>query len=160
MPPTPSIPRRAFLSCIALAALALPDALRAQTSAPTRTGAQIYGATCITCHMANGGGNAEQFPPLVGSEYVLGSERRLVGIILHGLTGPIEVEGQTFSGLMPPWGPLLSDEEIALVATYVRTSWGNKAAPVTKELVAAVRAATKSRATPLTVPELAGLVGK
>src|SRR3712207_8503673 len=55
------------------------------------------------------------------------SEARLARIILHGLTGEVEVAGQTYSGLMPPWKDVLKDDEIAAVMTYMRSTWGNKA---------------------------------
>ena len=71
---------------------------------------------------------------------VADDDGKIVRIILHGVTGPVEVQGQTFEGLMPPWGPTLKDAEIAAVATYVRRAWGNKAAPVTTARVTAIRA--------------------
>ena len=138
-------------SIVAIAAVLLPAAAAAQT----RSGQEVYAATCAACHGAQGGGNGELFPPLASSEWVTGSEGRLVRIILHGLTGEIEVEGQTFSGLMPPWGQALSDAEVANVATYVRANFGNKAAPVTLATVQQIRKAHASRTTPWTAAELA-----
>ena len=117
-------------------------------------GAKIYAATCQACHQASGLGLPNQFPPLVGSEWVTGSEERLVKIILHGVTGEIEVEGEMFNGLMPTWGPTFKDEELAAVATYVRQAWGNKAAPVTTATVTRVRLQYASRTTPWTAREL------
>lgn len=84
-------------------------------------------------------------------------DAKVVRIILHGLTGPIEVAGQTFSAAMPPWGGILSDQDIAAVATYVRGAWGNKAAPITTARVKKVRAATLARKTPWTAAELAAV---
>lgn len=125
---------------------------------PADPGEEVYVAACAACHMPNGTGIAGAFPPLAGSRWVTGDERVVVRIVLHGLTGDIEVEGDTYSGLMPPLGGTLSDGEIAAVATYVRRSWGNAAAPVSAATVARERAATAGRATPWTVPELmAGL---
>jgi mono/diheme cytochrome c family protein len=117
-------------------------------------GAKIYAATCQACHQASGLGIANQFPPLVGSDWVTGSEERLLLIILHGLTGEIDVEGETFSGLMPTWGPSFKDDELAAVATYVRSAWGNKAAPVQAATVTRVRLSFARRDKPWTVPEL------
>ena len=121
---------------------------------PQPNGAAIYAATCIACHMANGQGVAGQFPPLVGSEWVTGSDGRLIRIILHGVVGEIEVEGESFNGAMPTWGPTFKDEELAAVATYVRKSWGNKAAPVTTATVTRVRTQHASRTKPWTSAEL------
>ncbi|MEP6781741.1 MAG: cytochrome c [Gemmatimonadaceae bacterium] len=117
-------------------------------------GAAIYAATCIACHMGNGQGVAGQFPPLVNSDWVLGSEERLIRIILHGVVGEIEVEGEMFNGAMPTWGPTFRDEDLAAVATYVRKSWGNKSAPVTAATVARVRLQHQGRTKPWTAAEL------
>ena len=145
------MPRLTPTLAAAVVALA-PLAAAAQAA---RTGQQVYAATCAACHGQAGGGNGELFPPLASSEWVTGSEGRLVRIIMHGLTGEIEVQGQTFSGMMPPWGQTLSDAEIANVATYVRSSFGNKAAPVTTAAVTQIRKAHADRSTPWTAAELA-----
>lgn len=140
-----------------LAALAVLLPIAAAAQAP-RTGAQVYAATCAACHGGTGGGNGELFPPVASSEWVTGAEGRVVRIILHGLTGEIEVQGQTFSGMMPPWGQVLSDAEVANVATYIRSNFGNKAAPVTAATVAQIRKAHADRSTPWTAAELAKFV--
>lgn len=126
----------------------------AQAPKPAPDGAKIYAATCQACHQATGLGLANQFPPLAGSEWVTGREDRLILIILHGITGEIEVEGEMFNGLMPTWGPQFGDDDVAAVATYVRSAWGNKAAPVSTATVARVRAAHAARKAPWTVVEL------
>jgi mono/diheme cytochrome c family protein len=102
---------------------------------------------CGTCHQKDGNGlPAAQFPPLAGSEWVLGDEERLIKLTLHGLIGPIEVKGVKYPGVVPmtPF-KMLSDDEIADVLTFVRNAFGNKAAPVTRDAVSKVRAATKGR---------------
>lgn len=131
-----------------------PPVLPTRLPGQPADGAKIYAATCLACHQASGLGLANQFPPLVGSEWVLGNEERLIRIILHGVTGEIEVEGETFNGAMPTWGPLFKDDEIAAVATYVRSSWGNKAAPIATATVTRVRAQYATRKTPWTAAEL------
>jgi cbb3-type cytochrome c oxidase subunit III len=120
-------------------------------------GKQVYSTTCAACHQVTGEGTAGVFPPLAGSEWVNGDEAKVARIILHGLTGPIEVAGETYNGMMPPWGGTLKDADIAAVLTYVRSAWGNKAAPVTAAKVASIRAATSSRTAPWTAPELAAV---
>jgi cbb3-type cytochrome c oxidase subunit III len=139
----------------ALAALAGASSAAAQAAAPKapRTGAQIFSSTCAACHQAHGEGT-DVYPPLAGSEWVNGAETRLVRIILHGLQGDVEVQGNVYNGAMPAWGPSLSDAEIANVASYLRASFGNQALPVTTETVAEARAAYPGRKTPWTVPEL------
>jgi mono/diheme cytochrome c family protein len=120
-------------------------------------GKQVYATTCAACHQATGEGVAGVFPPLVGSEWVPGDEGKLARIILHGITGPIEVAGETYNGMMPPWGGTMKDADIAAVITYVRSAWGNKASPITAAKVASIRAANASRTTPWTAAELAAL---
>jgi len=121
--------------------------------APARTGAQIFSSTCAACHQAQGEGT-DRYPPLAGSEWVNGAESRMVRIILHGLTGDVEVQGQVYNGAMPAWGGALTDAEIAAVATYIRASFGNQSLPITAATVAQARAAHAGRTTPWTVPEL------
>jgi len=127
----------------------------AQARAQGPDGKVVYSTTCAACHQATGEGVEGTYPPLAGSEIVNGDEAKVVRIVLHGLTGPVEVAGETYSGMMPPWGGVLKDPELAAVLTYVRSAWGNKAAPITPATVAAIRAATASRTTPWTVAELA-----
>ena len=127
----------------------------AQAPAQGPDGKVVYSTTCAACHQATGEGVEGTYPPLAGSEIVNGDEAKVVRIVLHGLTGPVEVAGETYSGMMPPWGGVLKDPELAAVLTYARSAWGNKAAPITPATVAAIRAATASRTTPWTVAELA-----
>jgi len=136
----------------AQAANPAPAAKPATTAAP-RTGAQIFSTTCAACHQAQGEGT-NVYPPLAGSEWVQGDESRVVRIVLHGLIGDVEVQGQVYNGAMPAWGPTLSDAEIANVLTYIRSSFGNQALPVTTATVAQARAANAARTTPWTIPEL------
>ena len=135
----------------------------AKVTAVTHAAAQgpdgkvVYSTTCAACHQATGEGVEGTYPPLAGSEIVNGDEAKVIRIVLHGLTGPVEVAGETYSGMMPPWGGVLKDPELAAVLTYVRGAWGNKAAPITTAKVAAIRAATASRTTPWTAAELANV---
>lgn len=108
-------------------------------------GAKVYATVCSSCHQATGQGVPGAFPPLAGSEWVTGDETRIVKIILHGVTGEIDVAGEMFAGMMPPWGGGLDDAEIAAVATYVRSNFGNEAPAVTAETVKRIRAEFASR---------------
>jgi mono/diheme cytochrome c family protein len=120
-------------------------------------GKAVYGTTCAACHQATGDGVSGVYPPLAGSEWVNGDEAKIARIVLHGLTGPVEVAGETYSGMMPPWGGVLKDPELAAVLSYIRSSWGNKATPVTAAKIASIRAATTARTTPWTAAELAAI---
>jgi mono/diheme cytochrome c family protein len=110
-------------------------------------GGQIFTAKCVACHQATGLGIPGVFPPLAGSEWVLGSDKVLVQIPLHGITGALQVKGASYHGTMPPFNAL-SDAEIAAVLTYVRSHWANAASAVSPATVAAGRAATQSDKVP------------
>ncbi|HSI44261.1 MAG TPA: c-type cytochrome [Methylotenera sp.] len=137
-----------------------PGQTSGQTSQPQQktaavSGAAIFTSRCSTCHQADGKGVAGAFPPLVGSPYVLGSPEVLVRIVLQGLQGKVDVEGQTYNGLMPAWASQLSNEEIAAVTTHVRNELGtNKGGKIEADTVNKIREETKSRQTPWTVEEL------
>lgn len=117
-------------------------------------GEEIYQTRCMSCHQINGQGVRGTFPPLRDTEWVNGDKGRLIRIILGGLTGPIKVKSSTYRGVMPPWGSALSDKQVAALASYVRSNFGNDASPVTAEEVAKVRDATKKRSQPWTAQEL------
>ena len=119
---------------------------------PMVLGKRLY-ANCQACHQAGGEGVEGTYPPLRGSEWVMGDPETVVRILLHGAQGSLEVQGKTYNQAMPAWKHL-KDEQLAAVATYVRGSWGNTAAPVSVETVAAVRAATSGRTQPWTMAEL------
>ena len=88
-------------------------------------GEEVYVALCQTCHQENGMGVEGQYPPLSGSGEFYGDPAQHAGYIIHGLQGEIVVQGKTYNGAMPPQGGMLSDYDIAAVATYERNSWGN-----------------------------------
>ena len=103
---------------------------------------------CATCHQPDGNGlEASGFPPLAGSQWVLGNEDRLIKLTLNGLQGPIEVLGKQYPGQVPmtPFGGMLNDEEIAAVLTYARNSFGNAASAISPEKVKAVRTSIKDK---------------
>ena len=121
-------------------------------------GAEVYRleAHCITCHQADGQGlPAAQFPPIAKSNWVSGNPDRLIRLVMHGLMGPIEVNGVKYPGQVPMTAfKGLSDEELAGVLTYVRNAYGNQASPILPAQVAKVSAATKDRAGFYTPDEL------
>ena len=77
---------------------------------PVAAGKRLYNqpGACVTCHQANGMGVPGAFPPLAGSEWVVGSEDRLIRIILHGLAGEIKVKGVVYNSVMPAFWPTLA----------------------------------------------------
>lgn len=121
---------------------------------PLVLGENLYIANCTACHGVTGQGSAGIFPPLAKSEWVTGNPARLKRIVLHGLQGPIEVEGETYSGAMPAFATVFNDEKLSAVLTYVRHAWGNEASAITPAEVAATREATKSQKIPYTAEQL------
>lgn len=102
-------------------------------------GAKLYAATCAACHQVTGAGVPGAFPPLDGSPYVTSAKTdRMASIMLYGLSGPINVKGTVYQSAMPPQGQL-KDAELAAIATYVRSSWSNKAEPVDAAVFAEMR---------------------
>lgn len=111
----------------------------AAASVPAPQGDVLYASICLPCHGAAGAGTPGKYPPLAGSEWVAKDPAILARIVLHGLTGPIKVKGNTYTNEMPALGNQLDDAEIAAVLTYVRSAWGNQATPVSADAVAKIR---------------------
>jgi mono/diheme cytochrome c family protein len=96
-------------------------------SASTKTGAAIFASNCAVCHQPSGKGT-DVFPALAGSKVVTAADpTAMITRIEHG------------KDMMPSWRGKLSNAEIAAVATYVRSSFGNAAGPVSESDVAAVK---------------------
>jgi mono/diheme cytochrome c family protein len=116
-------------------------------------------AVCFSCHGPDGSGVQALGPPLDHSEWVTGKPEILIKILLHGMTGPVTVDGITYTPTadMPALGmnPMFTDQKLADVSTYIRNEWSNQAAAVGAAEVARVREATKDRSgRPWTAPEL------
>jgi mono/diheme cytochrome c family protein len=110
-----------------LLAAALPA--QAQTGAGSGdAGSRVYAANCVACHQAGGTGVPAAFPPLAGHVPELlkrADGRTYVGkVLLFGLEGEINVNGNAFAGAMPAW-EALSDNDIADVLNYVSNAWDN-----------------------------------
>jgi mono/diheme cytochrome c family protein len=112
-------------------------AAAAKNPASASDGGAVYMANCSSCHQSNGQGVAGAFPPLAGNPVVTGNATAVIAIVKNGLDGKVVVNGEAYSGIMPHWGGVLSDEQIASVVTYIRASWHNNASGVS---VADVRA--------------------
>lgn len=140
-----------------LASLLFTSSTQAQDAAVAR-GQTVYMQVCFACHQPTGLGLPGMFPPLAGSDWTAAKKPdRMIRMVLHGLTGPVTINGKPFATpapLMPPQGAALSDTQIADVLTYVRDAYGNKASAVTPEQVAAIREAEKARTAMWTEAEL------
>jgi len=116
-----------------------PSGLQA---AELREGDTQYTIHCGTCHLPTGLGStpgSELGPPLVGSAVVQADDpASLINVILYGgqVPQPPPPKGWT---TMKPFGNLLDDEQAAAIATYVRSSWGNRGGVVTAADVAKQR---------------------
>jgi nitrite reductase (NO-forming) len=104
-------------------------------------GRNVFTQNCAACHQPDGRGLPGAFPPLAASDYLNADVNRAIAIVVGGKTGPITVNGQTYSSVMPALN--LSDDDVANVLTYVYSQWGNKGTVVTREQVARIRASTR-----------------
>jgi nitrite reductase (NO-forming)/hydroxylamine reductase len=134
------------LACLATTACAQEAAVHeAEVAKGSATGSEAseaaYQANCGACHQASGQGMSGAFPPLAGNARVTSDGERVIAIVLNGLNESLEVNGVTYSGVMPPMQHM-SDEDIAGAVNFVMTAWGNDGAVVTVEQVAAQRAQT------------------
>jgi mono/diheme cytochrome c family protein len=137
-----------------------------QPGGPIAVTGPPYQTVCGPCHQAEGQGIPYAFPPLAGSEWMIGDPETPIRIALLGLGGEIEVKGAKFNLVMPPAGtalpgssplPPLDDAKIAEAITYARTNFGNNASPVDAELVRKVRDSLGGRTAPWTAAELTAL---
>ena len=100
-------------------------------------GGRLYQQLCAACHQREGQGVAGVFPPLAASDWLNANKEGSIRAILHGLSGPITVNGVDYNSLMPAMQ--LSDDEVASVLNYVYSSWGNAGLQVQPSEVAAQR---------------------
>lgn len=97
-------------------------------------GQKVFLDNCAACHRPNGVGVPGAFPALAGSKIATGDPREPMGRVLNGRGG------------MPAFKTELSDADISAVLTYVRSSWGNKAKPISVADVAQARGAAAPKA--------------
>ena len=120
-----------------------------------RKGRDHYAVSCGACHQADGKGLPNMAPTLAKSDWVTGDATRLIGVAVHGLMGPIKVNGIAVEGvppIMPPHG-FMKDDQLADILTYVRNAWGNQADAITSEEVAGYRQNEAKRVSPWTEAE-------
>lgn len=102
-------------------------------------GEQVYGNKCGACHQLSGQGLPGVFPPLKGSPVVTAPDpTEHIRTVLRGLSGKT-IGGVAYTTAMPAFADQLTDEEVAAVLSYERSSWGNQAPPVKPEDVIARR---------------------
>jgi alcohol dehydrogenase (quinone), cytochrome c subunit len=108
----------------------------------TTPGAGLFLNQCSACHGRDGLGHGDLLPPLAGNPAALEHDpSSMINIMLNG-AGRIVVNGVPDSYRMTPFRVLLSDQQIAEIATFVRSSWGNNGSAVSASEVHALREAT------------------
>ena len=149
---------QALLGAVRVGGAAAPGAvtsLSAGEKARVERGAVVFRGACAACHQLDGRGQDGLAPPLRDSEWVTGPSERLVRIALHGVRGPIEVDGKTWDLEMPGQGHL-SDQELAQVLSYLRRAFGHEASCVDQAAVTKERKRAKKRSGAWTATELLG----
>lgn len=101
-------------------------------------GKAVFTQYCLTCHQADGSGVPGMHPPLGQGSWVGRDPKELVAVLIKGLNGKVEVNGEVYNSSMPSQAQL-TDEEMANVLSYVRSSFGNSYGPVDADLVKKVR---------------------
>lgn len=91
-----------------------------------RDGERLFRDYCVACHQEGGKGIEDIFPALAGNPVVTSAPEPLIYTVLHGRGG------------MPSFARALSDEELAHLLSYIRTSWSNDASLVSPEMVSGV----------------------
>lgn len=105
-------------------------------------GEKYYNQYCLACHMQDGMGVPEMNPPLAKTSWVTGDKERLISVVLNGLSGDVEIDGDIYSNAMGSFA-ILSDNEIALILSYIRQSFGNNADAITEQEVEQIRIKSK-----------------
>jgi mono/diheme cytochrome c family protein len=106
-------------------------------------GKTVYDAHCQSCHGADGRGMPPHYPPLAGNQSIqMSSAVNPIRMVLNGGFPP-GTAGNKMPYGMPPFAQLLSDDEVAAVVTYTRTSWGNRGEAIS------ARQANELRSVPL-----------
>ena len=123
--------------CIAFVAVSAQ-----QQPTSKQRGAAVYKKYCLSCHQANGTGVPKMNPPLIKTSYVTGDKSKLIKWVLQGSVEHMQIDGEDYTNNMPAQS-ILTDQQIADVLTYIRSSFGNKASAILPAEVKTVRASLK-----------------
>jgi mono/diheme cytochrome c family protein len=114
-----------------------------ESSLLMRLGQTVYDTHCATCHGAQGRGMPPDYPPLAGNQSIqMASAVNPIRLVLNGGYPP-GTEGNPMPYGMPPFAQTLSDDEVAAVVSFIRSSWGNRGDAVS------ARQANELRSAPL-----------
>jgi Cytochrome c, mono- and diheme variants len=100
-------------------------------------GKEVYINYCISCHMENGAGVEDIYPPLAKSDYLMADKKRSIQQVLYGVKGPIKVNGKSYDTEMVGFD--LTDQEVSDLLNYIRNSFGNKGGAIPPAEVKAAR---------------------
>ena len=113
----------------------------AESSLLLRLGKTVYDTNCASCHGLDGRGSPPAFPMLAGNQSIqMHSAVNPIRMVLNGGYPP-GTAGNPMPYGMPPFAQSLSDDEVAAVITYIRTSWGNRGEPVSASQANELRSA-------------------
>ncbi|MBK3517207.1 c-type cytochrome [Carboxylicivirga marina] len=98
----------------------------------------IYKRHCLACHQGNAGGIPKMYPPLANNKVISGDKAPLIKIMLEGMSGEIEVNGEIYNGVMASYKNL-PDKDIAAVLNYLRSGFGNSGEEISAAEVKALR---------------------
>lgn len=110
-----------FLSSLEGASGGAEDAAASQQALLAK-GKRLYLSKCAVCHGRNGAGDAVNYPPLEGSEWLVEDDARLRDIIRNGLEGKIKVKGREWDSLMQPPG-VTRDEDAEAIIRYIQAEF-------------------------------------
>jgi mono/diheme cytochrome c family protein len=100
-------------------------------------GQEVYTSYCVSCHQEKGEGIEDVYPPLAKSDYLATDKKKLIQMVLHGVSGEMKVNGKIYNGEMTGFD--LTDQEVSDVLNYVKNSFGNKGDVIKPEDVKAGR---------------------
>lgn len=123
---------------------------------PLQLGRQLF-SNCMPCHQVDGRGLRGLYPPLAGSDWVQGDPEVLSQIVLRGVEGPIDIKGDRYNSIMPPWSQRFDDQELAALLTYIRSNFGNQSSAVSPKTVAMARDKSAGRVRSWRVEELTAM---
>jgi mono/diheme cytochrome c family protein len=115
-------------------------------------GKALFNGTCAACHQRGGAGSPGLAPPLADlplwKRLGASAATYLRGVMLTGMSGSIEVDGQTYAGLIMPPQEQMSNEELAAIGNYVLGTLNGLPSPgLTEASIAEIRAAPPTHAT-------------
>jgi mono/diheme cytochrome c family protein len=128
---------RAILWGLSLTTAALANA-QAPSPDSRPPGQRLYGAHCLSCHQADGGGVPNMQPAIAGGTWVQGDARALALFVMTGGFDSGSRKDSNVGNVMPPFRQL-ADADLAEILTYIRQKFGGGASPVTAAEVAEAR---------------------